>query len=135
VGIDSLISWTRFSDNRIKYYSGTAVYTKLFQWKPATVPNSIWLSLEQVENIASIKINGKDCGTLWTPPYRLDIASALKTGSNTIEISVANTWANRLEGDQLLPEKQRITWTIAPFRLKDKPLLPAGILGDVKIEW
>ena len=135
VDLDSLISWTGLTDNRVKYYSGTAVYSNSFEWKTATVPKSIWLSLERIENIATIKVNGKNCGTLWTPPYRVNISGALKPGNNTIEITVANTWANRLIGDQFLPEKERITWTTAPFRLKDKPLLAAGIIGNVKIEW
>ena len=85
--------------------------------------------------MATVKINGRDCGTLWTPPYRLDISDAVKPGINTIEIQVANTWANRLMGDNLLPEKDRITWTTAPFRLKDKPLLKAGILGNISLQW
>ena len=135
IDFDSLISWTSSTDNRVKYYSGTAVYSKSFEWNTLTVPKNVWLSIERIENIASIKINGKDCGTLWTPPYRVDISGALKPGSNRIEITVANTWANRLIGDQSLPEKERITWTNAPFRLKDKPLLPGGITGDVKLEW
>jgi hypothetical protein len=135
VRFDSLDSWTHSIDNRIKYYSGTAVYRKSFEWKAAIVPKRMWLSIKRIENIATIKINGKDAGTLWTQPYRADISGAIKPGNNTIEITVANTWANRLIGDQLLPEKERTTWTNAPFRLKDKPLLPAGILGDVKIEW
>jgi len=54
-------------------------------------------------------------------------------GENKIEIAVTNTWHNRLIGDNLLPAEERITWTTAPFRLKDKPLLPAGIIGNVKI--
>ncbi len=74
-----------------------------------------------------------DCGTLWTPPYSLDISRAVKTGENKIEIEVTNTWHNRLVGDALLPTEKRITWTTAPFRLKDKPLLPAGLVGNVKI--
>ena len=135
IDFDSLISWTSSTDNRVKYYSGTAVYSKSFEWNTLTVPKNVWLSIERIENIASIKINGKDCGTLWTPPYRVDISGALKSGNNNVEITVTNTWANRLIGDQLLPEKERTTWTNAPFRLKDKPLLPAGITGDVKLEW
>jgi biotin operon repressor len=135
VVFDSLKSWSEAADNKIKYYSGTALYTKSFEWKETTAFPKIGLSIAGIANIATIKINGKICGTLWTPPYRIDISSALKPGINTIEIEVANTWANRLMGDNLLPEKERITWTTAPFRLKDKPLLKAGLLGEVRVEW
>jgi hypothetical protein len=46
---------------------------------------------------------------------------------------VSNTWHNRLMADQLLSIEKRVTYTTAPFRLKDKPLQPAGILGAVRI--
>ena len=135
VVFDTLKSWTSFADANIKYYSGTALYRNSFEWTVPAVKKNIWLSFNEVANMATVKINGRDCGTLWTPPYRLDISDAVKPGINTIEIQVANTWANRLMGDNLLPEKDRITWTTAPFRLKDKPLLKAGILGNISLQW
>jgi hypothetical protein len=91
------------------------------------------LQIDTIYDIATIKVNGIDCGTLWTQPYELDITKAIKTGENKIEIAVTNTWHNRLIGDNLLPPEKRITWTTAPFRLKDKPLLPAGLIGEVKL--
>ncbi len=135
VAVDTLTSWSEANDSKIKYYSGTAVYSRSFEWNETKMPSSLWFSVTAISNIASIRVNGKDCGVLWTPPYRMNIAKAIQPGSNTIEIAVTNTWANRLIGDNLLPEKQRLTWTTAPFRLKDKPLLKAGLLGNVKIEW
>jgi alpha-L-rhamnosidase len=129
----TLKSWTDFSDSIIKYYSGTAFYTNNFVVKYKDEINSATIKFDSIYNIATIKINGIDCGTLWTKPYQLDITKALKVGINKIEIAVTNTWHNRLIGDYLLPIEKRITWTTAPFRLKDKSLLPAGIIGDVKI--
>ena len=70
---------------------------------------------------------------LWTKPYSINITKAIKQGANTIEIAVTNTWHNRLIGDDLLPQEKRITWTTAPFRLKGKSLLPAGIVGTIKL--
>ncbi len=135
VVFDSLTSWTVADDASIKYYSGTAVYRRSFDWKDTSTGKKVWLSIGEVANIATISINGKDCGTLWTPPLRTNITGAIRPGINTIEITVANTWANRLIGDNLLPENKRITQTTAPFRLKGKPLLKAGLLGDIRIEW
>ncbi len=129
-----LKSWTEYSDTSIKYYSGTAIYSKTFTIDKAKVPMQGYVEFDSIFNIATIKVNDIDCGTLWTVPYKLDISKALKQGENKIEISVTNTWHNRLIGDNLLPPEKRITWTTAPFRLKDKPLLPAGIIGEVKIQ-
>lgn len=130
---DSLFSWTSNQEFDIKYFSGTAIYKSDFTIDEIPAGKKIMVAFESIHNIATVKINGIECGTLWTPPYYLDITKAVKQGENKIEIEVANTWHNRLIGDNLLPPEIKITSTTAPFRLKDKPLEPAGIIGDVKI--
>lgn len=130
---DTLFDWSKQSDSAIRYYSGTAVYTNSYQWGLDDRRKRIWLSLGRVANIATIKVNGIDCGTAWTWPYRVDITRALHSGNNTFNISVTNTWANRLMGDQLLTPAKRITNTTAPFHLQGKPLNEAGLLGPVTI--
>jgi len=128
-----LKSWTEFHDTLIKYYSGTAHYTNSFFIDKKDEQKSVMLEIDSIFNIATIKVNDINCGTLWTAPYELDITRAIKQGENKIEIEVTNTWHNRLIGDNLLPPEKRVTWTTAPFRLKDKPLLPAGLIGNVKL--
>jgi hypothetical protein len=80
-----------------------------------------------------VSVNGTHCGIVWTPPYRVDITKALKDRKNILKIEVTNTWANRLIGDHTLPENRRVTSTTAPYRLEGKKLLPAGLMGPVKI--
>jgi len=133
VVFDTLTSWSQHADPAVRFYSGTAIYKNSFSWTATDAGKKIWLELDSLANIASVRVNGQECGILWTRPYWLDLTAAMHTGQNTIEISVTNTWANRLIGDQALPEEKRITRTTAPFRLKDKPLLPAGLLGEVKL--
>jgi len=128
-----LKSWTENKDSMIKFYSGTATYSNTFLVENIERIHLASIYLDSVCNIATVKINGIDCGTIWTKPYELDIKKALKQGENKIEIEVTNTWHNRLIGDNLLLPEKRLTFTTAPFRLKDKPLLPAGIIGEVKI--
>jgi hypothetical protein len=130
--IDRLKSWTDFPDSSVRYYSGTATYIKTFTYKNEPGKKA-WLLFDTIYNIATIKVNNIDCGTIWTKPYEVDISSAVKTGLNTMQIEVSNTWANRLIGDQPLPADKRITNTTAPFRLRNKPLLPAGITGRIRI--
>jgi hypothetical protein len=130
--INSLFDWTTSADANIKYYSGTVVYTNNFDWKGNT-KDQIWLDLGTIANIAEVNINGKDCGTLWTFPYKINISQALKKGQNTLTIKITNSWANRLIGDQKLPKEERFTWSTAPFRLEGKELLKAGLLGPVTI--
>ena len=132
IKFNSLTDWSTNPDSLIKYYSGTASYTKTFK---VNVPGNkpVWLDLGKVANLAEIKVNGQRCGIVWTPPYRADISKALKKGTNQLTIEVTNTWANRLMGDQRLPESKRITKTTAPYRLEGQPLQEAGLLGPVKL--
>jgi hypothetical protein len=126
----SLEDWSKDANPAIRYYSGTAMYTKIFEWKGGT--GRVWLDLGRVANLAGVCVNGVDCGVAWTAPYRVEITKALRPGKNQLRIEVTNTWANRLIGDHDLPEAQRVTWTTAPYR-SDGKLLEAGLLGPVTI--
>ena len=129
---EQLTSWTSHPDSRIQYYSGTVLYRRKYFLSGSELPENASIVFNAIHNMATVKINGMNCGTLWTPPYRLDITKALKPGENDIEIAVTNTWRNRLIGDELNPAA-RSTWYNSPYPLKNKPLLPAGITGEVKI--
>jgi hypothetical protein len=45
-------------------------------------------------------VNSVDCGLAWAPPYRVDITSAVRPGSNEIAVTVYNTAANALAVDE-----------------------------------
>ena len=133
-----LTDWSQSADSSIRYYSGTATYAKSFSWSPQSASSQstsqrIYLDLGRIANIADVKLNGVSCGVAWTAPYLIELTNQLKTGENKLTIEVSNTWANRLIGDQLLPESKRITRTTAPFRLQGKSLQEAGLLGPVKL--
>jgi hypothetical protein len=134
VAFAELTDWCKNPDDRIRFYSGSAIYTKTFDWdKNETEGQPMWLDLGVFANIIEVKLNGQSCGICWTAPFRVRIDQALKTGENKLEIAVTNTWANRIIGDYALPEEKRVTWTTAPYRLEGKPLLPAGLFGPVRI--
>lgn len=133
VTFNQLIDWTQHADSAIRYYSGIAVYSKTFNYH-LQKSKAVWLNLGTINNLAQVFVNGKDCGIAWTAPYRVDISKAVKEGENTLRIEVVNTWNNRLVGDSRLPKEKRITYTAYPFKMEDKPLLPAGLLGPVVIE-
>jgi hypothetical protein len=129
-----LTDWSTHSEPGIKYYSGTATYSQTFNWSNTNNEQyRIWLDLGQVANIAEVRVNDIYCGAAWITPHRVEITSALQKGENKLVIEVTNTWANRLTGDRKIPEDERITWTTAPYRLEDQPLLKSGLLGPVTI--
>lgn len=130
----TLTDWTKTTDSTIRYYSGSAIYEKKFIVSNDFQGKQIFLDLGGFSSIAEVELNGVNIGTLWTPPFQLPIAAALKSGENVLRIKITNTWANRLIGDQLLPEDKRITKTTAPFRLAGKPLNPAGLFGPVVLK-
>ncbi|HKO80907.1 MAG TPA: glycosyl hydrolase, partial [Chitinophagaceae bacterium] len=131
VNFPQLISWSLHKDSVIHYYSGTAVYNNRFNLDDTGNRQSVILQLDSIYDIATVKVNGVDCGTLWTRPYTVDISKAIKKGINEITIEVSNTWANRLIGDQIMAPGKKVTWTTAPFRLGGKSLLPAGLTGNI----
>jgi hypothetical protein len=132
VAFPKLASWTDDSRFGIQHYSGTAIYTRVLQL-PNIPSGSVILDLGRVEVVAAVTVNGQDMGTLWKAPFALDVTKALHTGTNQIEVKVANLWANRLIADAGLPEAERVSWiSHNPYTPKDS-LLPSGLIGPVVI--
>ena len=135
IRLDNLISWSDSSDQGVKYFSGTGIYTKTIEASPEwfTPGARLWLDLGNVKNLAEVRVNGQMLGTLWKTPFRIDATSALKPGANTLEVKVANLWVNRLIGDKQPGVTKTYTYTAVEFYKADSPLLPSGLLGPVKI--
>lgn len=103
---DSLFSWHESDNHDIKYFSGTATYTTLFDMPKGNMSadKRMILSLGDVKNMASIKINGIQMPLLWKAPFECDITEALRGGENLLEIEITNLWPNRMIGDELEPD-------------------------------
>ena len=130
---DQLFDWTASPRKEIKYYSGSATYEAGFDLK-VHADRRVWLELKGVHDIAHIYIDGKDCGIVWTAPYRLEITEALKKKKDhQIKIVVTNTWANALLGSDKGEAPFDGIWTNAKYRRKDGKMLPAGLLGPLTI--
>ncbi|MBE8713721.1 glycosyl hydrolase [Sphingobacterium hungaricum] len=129
-----LIDWSKSSDDKIKYFSGTAIYSKTIKMNDVSKGQKVYLDLGHLIAIAKIKLNGQDIGGLWTPPYKIDVTEFWKSGDNQLEIEVTNTWVNKLIGEARLPESQRSSWTIVNPYTKDSALHSAGLHGPVIIE-
>ena len=127
-----LSDWSKSGNNNIKYYSGTATYTNTFE-SDLKNKGDIWLDLGIVKCTAEVFVNGISCGIVWTYPYRVNISKALSEGQNKIEIEVANTWKNRIIGDNTVFKDNPFTSTTAPFRIAGQPLVESGLLGPVQL--
>jgi hypothetical protein len=139
VPMPKLTSWTDSAVDGIKYFSGTATYTKTLtapaMWfKPG---QHVWIDLGKVRDIAEVKVNGKSAGLVWAPPYRVDVTGALKPGVNKLEIEVTNEWTNRQIGDRLLPADKQILaeppTTGRGFGFGPQAPPESGLLGEVSV--
>ena len=156
VSFDSLTDWSERPENGIKYYSGTATYTKSFDLpENMDIKTGIgyFIDLGILKNLGRIKLNGNDLGVVWTAPWRAEISGILKNKGNILEIQVANLWVNRLIGDEAFPwdgiengkwpqwllngtdrESKRYTFTSHRYYTKDDKLQESGLLGPVTIK-
>src|SRR5262249_20167407 len=142
-----------------------AVYSTTFQVPLGKEGEVTMLDLGDVQVMASVKLNGRDMGLLWKPPFRIDVTHGLKAGENELEVSVTNLWVNRLIGDAAYPplakkgpattrwtggiaaipewllkgepkpETKRKTFATYDFYKASDPLLPSGLIGPVKLEF
>lgn len=150
-----LADWSQHPDSGIRYYSGTTTYRTVFQAEASRLPTH--LDLGQVQVIARVRLNGKDCGIAWKPPFRVDVSQAVREGDNQLEIDIANTWVNRMIGDEHLPPDARwknwetleqwpewfrqgrssptgrYTFTTARHYTRESPLQRSGLLGPVRM--
>ena len=137
--LDRLISWTEHADERIRNYSGRGVYRLDFMLPAAWLGagRHVRIDLGRLWSTASVSLNGRPIGTVWTPPYALDVTAAARPGSNTLVVVVANTWSNRLVGDARSPDAPPVARTNltasdgTPW--KDVPLIPSGLFGPIRL--
>ncbi len=158
VTLEKLISWSDHPDPGVRFFSGTATYSRKINIPADRIKKNLRMDLDlgDVQVMADVRLNGIDLGTLWKPPFRVDVTRTLKAGENLLEVRVVNLWINRMIGDEQLPEDSRrnpdgtlAEWpqwlnggepisptgrfTFTSWRLwpKDAPLEPSGLLGPV----
>ena len=124
-----LRDWTRSKDPRIRYYSGTAVYTKQFRWRPSAKRQ--YLRLDGLDWMARVVVNGRDAGTVWCSPWRLDITDYLQPGRNELRLEVTNSLYNRMIGDAIEHPDGAGAYTRSSYPLvtTETPLVPSGLRG------
>ncbi|HUD83148.1 MAG TPA: hypothetical protein VMQ67_06575, partial [Candidatus Saccharimonadales bacterium] len=135
---DHLGSWTASPDTNAQRFAGAALYTLQFDAPPAR--SGHWrLDLGNVCQSARVRLNGRDCGTLFTPPFQT-IVGGLKPAGNVLEVEVANVSANRIRD----LDRRGVQWKnyhdinfvnldYHPFDASGWPLTDSGLLGPVTL--
>jgi hypothetical protein len=146
IQLEKLESWTANTNEGVKYFSGTATYTRELQapqtwFRPGT---KILLDLGSARDLADVSLNGKALATLWKPPYQVDVTDALKPGANQLEIKITNEWTNRQIGDRSVPAERQVLTRGGGARAggrgagggafgRVQTLADAGLLGPVSV--
>lgn len=131
--VEKLASWTELDLPReARAFSGAATYSTEFTLAIPAGGAQVEIDLGRVEVIARVRINGQPAGATWISPHRYDITRLVKPGVNRLEVEVTSTWFNRLVYDAGQDEQHRKTWTISG-PAKDRPPVPAGLLGPVVV--
>jgi alpha-L-rhamnosidase len=89
-----------------------------------------------IREAALVFINGQHAGSLWHPPYRLEVSPYLKPGKNHIEIRVYNTAINAWAAQPPRDYKPLIEKFGDRFQMQDldkvRPI-SSGLLGTVHL--
>ena len=158
--LDSLRSWT--DDEKTRYFSGAATYEKTVSVGNDFFRDGIALKLDfgegraieveaprppaanamraaldgPVREAAAIYINDRLAGSVWCPPYSLDVTGLLRRGENKVRIVVGNTAMNYIAG-HALPDYRLLNLRYGErFQVQDLQkirAIPSGLLGPVRL--
>lgn len=139
--IDTLIPWTDLDVDAAKVNTATGRYEVTFEL-PENVSADGWLlDLGDLRESASVKVNGKEAGKVWSVPFTIEIGELLRPGANTLEIDVTNLPANRIADYDRKGKKWKIfkDANIASVVGKkvvdysDWETVPSGLNSEVKL--
>jgi hypothetical protein len=132
----TLGSWTE-RGGEAERFAGTARYAITFGAPPGR-PDDWQLELGRVAETARVRLNGRDLGLLWTTPFRVRLAGALRPGENRLEVDVSNLAANRVRDLDRRGERWKyfhdanvVGRDYKPLDASKWPVRNSGLLGPV----
>lgn len=128
--LDTVAPISELEDKAWQGYSGVTGYQTTFELTK-DCPGRLSLIAEEVSDIATILINGKEAGHFWTTPYEINITDVVQPGLNSLHINVANYWVNQL----IAQAKSGKAVEGFPANVYQQDAIPrlAGLKGDIKL--
>jgi hypothetical protein len=158
VAMDTLASWTTLT-NEVNF-SGVATYEKTVTVAPGMLNDALSVSFDfgqpkpsqeraggqgyhanldaPVREAAIVYVNDQRVGSVWCPPYAIDVTGKLKAGENKIRIEVANLAVNYMASIKLpnydyAGVTEKYGNRFQPQNLNLIQPLPSGLLGPVRL--
>lgn len=103
----------------LAFFSGGIRYRHNFTLSREEANSNVLLDLGGLCASARVTVNGREAGTLVTPPWQLDISKAVQEGENLLEIEVRNTLSNH--------------YRTIPTRYRGDS--PSGLFGPVQLRF
>jgi hypothetical protein len=133
------VSWTELDDAKAQSFGGTAAYSVRFDAPGFAEAQRFELDLGRVGQSARVRLNGRDYGPLFAPPFRV-VLDQLKPTGNVLEVRVTNTSANRIRD----LDRRGVVWqnfhdinfvniNYKKFDASGWPLTDSGLLGPVTL--
>ena len=162
VAMDKLADWTSLPDK--KTFSGVAAYEKTITVAPEMLRDGLSISFDfgqappaqpgsegadggprlraalnpPIREAAVLYLNDQRVGSLWCPPYTIDVTGKFKAGKNTIRVEVANLAINYMTSIKL-PNYDYVGVTrqfgnrFTPQNMSLIQPLPSGLLGPMRL--
>jgi hypothetical protein len=156
VALNRLRSWT--DEDATRYFSGVATYEKSVMVSNTMIADGRRVSLDfgegraippqqlrsgmqawldaPVREAAVVYVNDRRVGSVWCPPYSIEVTEFLSRGSNRLRIAVANLAINEMAG-RALPDYRllnlRYGTRFEPQDMDQVQPVPAGLLGAIRL--
>ena len=157
IRMDRLRSWTEEEETR--YFSGQATYEKTVDVPKSMIQEGLAVRLDfgegqpvprtptkgtgmqawldaPVRDAALVYINDSLAGSVWCPPYWIDVTPLIRPGENRIRIIVGNTAINHMAGRRLPDHRLlnlRYGVRFEPQDMDKVLPVPSGLLGPVRL--
>jgi len=155
--MDRLRSWT--DDEETRFFSGEAAYSKIVNVPESLIQPGLEVRLDfgegtpvpeihrdnpgmqawfesPVREAAVVYINEQRAGSVWHPPYSVEVTGLLHSGENALRIMVDNLAINGMAGSalpdyRLLNSRYGVRFT--PQDMNNLQALPSGLLGTIRL--
>ncbi|HUZ45223.1 MAG TPA: glycosyl hydrolase [Terriglobia bacterium] len=155
--MERLRSWTEYED--LKFFSGQGIYQKTVSISRSMLRNGrrIYLTFGEgvpvkslggskqgtralieapVHEAAVVYLNGRRAGSVWRPPFELEVTGFVREGENTLRIVVGNLAINEMAGKALPSYRllnRRYGKRAEPQDMENLQPLPSGLLGPITL--